>query len=88
MAVKGWGTLQSVDWAADGKTLFISAATPEGSALLHVDLEGNARVLWERKGGAEPWFALAPWAVPSPDGRHLAIYDWSLSANMWMIENF
>jgi DNA-binding winged helix-turn-helix (wHTH) protein/Tol biopolymer transport system component len=88
LVVKGWDNLQSVDWAADGKALFVSAATPDGSALLHVDLEGNARVLWKHKGGAEPWFALAPWAVPSPDGRHLAIYDWSLSANMWMMENF
>jgi len=30
----------------------------------------------------------APWAVPAPDGRHVAIYSWSLSANMWMMENF
>jgi hypothetical protein len=30
----------------------------------------------------------APWAVPSPDGRHVAIYSWTLSANMWMMENF
>jgi serine/threonine protein kinase len=88
MVVKGWDNLQSVDWAADGKALFVSGTTPEGSALLHVDLQGNARILWERKGGVEPWFALAPWAVPSPDGRHLAIYDWQLSANMWMMENF
>jgi hypothetical protein len=29
----------------------------------------------------------APWAIPSPDGRHLAIYSWSLNANMQMIEN-
>jgi len=86
--VKGWDNLQSVDWTADGKALFVSGATREGSALLHVDLHGNARVLWERKGGVEPWFALAPWAVPSPDGRHLAIYDWSVNSNMWIIENF
>ena len=61
---------------------------PEGSALLHVDLQGNACVLWERKEGVEPWFAFAPWTVPSPDGRHLAIYDWSLGASVWMMENF
>jgi serine/threonine protein kinase/Tol biopolymer transport system component len=88
IVVKGWDNLQSVDWAADGKALFVAVATREGSALLHVDLHGNAHVLWERKGGVEPWFALAPWAVPSPDGRHLAIYDWQQSANMWMMENF
>jgi hypothetical protein len=88
IVVKGWDSLLSVDWTADGKALFVSGATPGGSSLLHVDMQGNARTLWERKGSMEPWFALAPWAVPSPDGRHLAIYSWSLSANMWMMENF
>lgn len=88
IVVKGWNSLQSVDWAADGKALFVSGATTEGSALLHVDMQGNAKVLWERKGSIEPWFALAPWAVPSPDGRHLAIYDWQLSSNIWMVENY
>jgi DNA-binding winged helix-turn-helix (wHTH) protein/Tol biopolymer transport system component len=88
IVVKGWNSLQSVDWAADGKALFVSGATPQGSALLRVDMQGNAKVLWERKGSIEPWFARAPWAVPSPDGRHLAIYDWQLSSNMWMVENF
>ena len=70
--------------------MFVFGVTPEGSALLRVDMQGNARVLWQRKGsmGMEPWFALSPWAVPSPDGRHLAIYDSKLSANMWMMENF
>jgi hypothetical protein len=24
----------------------------------------------------------------SPDARHLAIYDWKLSSNLWMMENF
>jgi Tol biopolymer transport system component len=97
IAVKGWSSLQSVHWAADGKGLFVSSATPEGAALLHVDLKGNARVLWKQKGSIAPWggpFDMgmgspsAPWAVPSPDGRHLAIYTSSLSANMWMMENF
>jgi serine/threonine protein kinase len=90
IVVKGWDSLQSADWTADGKALFVFGVTPEGSALLRVDMQGNARVLWQRKGsmGMEPWFALSPWAVPSPDGRHLAIYDSNLSANMWMMENY
>jgi len=64
---------------------------------LHVDLRGNSHVLWQQKGSIAPWNVplvhrlggpSASWAVPSPDGRHLAIYNWTLSANMWMIENF
>ncbi len=97
ISVKDWNSLQSVNWAADGKGFFVSSATKTGSALLYVDLRGNAHILWEQKGNIAPWngpFAQwlggpsAPWAVPSPDGRHLAIYVWSLNANMWMMENF
>jgi eukaryotic-like serine/threonine-protein kinase len=93
IVVKGWSSLQSVNWAADGKGLFASSATRGGSVLLHLDLRGNAHILWEQKGSIAGWYApmggpSAPWVVPSPDGRHVAIYSWSLSANMWMMENF
>jgi len=98
IVVKGWGSLQSLNWAADSKGLYASSATKGGSALLHVDLQGNANILWEQQGSATPWNGpsvpgwlgppSAAWAVPSPDGRHVAVYDWKMSANMWMIENF
>ncbi len=97
LAVTGRKTLQSVNWTADGKGFLVSSAANGGSVLLQVDLQGNAHVLWEQKGSIAPWNVplthrlggpSAPWAVPSPDGRHLAIYNWSLNANMWMIENF
>jgi serine/threonine protein kinase len=95
--VKGWNNLQSVSWTADGRGFFTSSITPVSSDLLRVDFEGNAHVLWEQKGSispaGRPWDQplggpSAPWAVPSPDGRHLAIYNWSMSANMWMMDNF
>jgi eukaryotic-like serine/threonine-protein kinase len=97
IVVKGWNSLQSVDWAADGRGLFASSLTTGSSALLHVGLHGEAHVLWEQKGSIAPSGGpfdeptggpSAPWAVPSPDGRHLAIYEWSLSSNIWMMENF
>ena len=94
--VKGWKSLESVHWAADGKGFFVSGIADGGSALLHSDLQGNAHVLWKQKGSIAPWNVplahrwgpSAPWAIPSPDGRHLAIYDWNLNGNMWMLENF
>jgi eukaryotic-like serine/threonine-protein kinase len=96
ISVKGWKSLESVHWVADGKGFFVSGAGDGGSALLHLDLRGNAHVLWKQKGSIAPWNVplahrwgpSAPWAIPSPDGRHLAIYDWSLSGNIWMVENF
>src|SRR6266568_4002132 len=48
-----------LDWAADGKGLFVSTSTPRGSAVTHVDLRGNARVIWEQEGG------VTNYAVPS-----------------------
>jgi hypothetical protein len=97
IAVEGWKSFESVNWAADGKGLLASSATEGGSALLHIDLQGKAQILWTQKGSIAPWLGHqglwlggppVPWAVPSPDGHSLAIYQWSLSGNMWMIENF
>jgi serine/threonine protein kinase len=103
VTVTGPSSLLSVKWTADGKGLFASGLTQGGSVLLQVDLQGNAHVIWEKKGitgplNAPPWngpasggwigYPSAAWAVPSPDGRHLAIYDWNLTSNMWMMENF
>jgi Tol biopolymer transport system component/DNA-binding winged helix-turn-helix (wHTH) protein len=94
VAVRSGGNFQSADWSADGKGLFVSGITKEGSALWHVDLNGKAQILWVRQGAAqqmsEPFFSapLTPWVVPSPDGRHLAICASSLNSNMWMMEEF
>jgi hypothetical protein len=82
---KGWNIARSLDWAADGKTLLISSLVQGELALLDVDLQGNARVLWFAGGGAEETTV----GVPSPDGRHLAMLGWSeINGNIWMIENF
>jgi serine/threonine protein kinase len=97
IAVKRGAPLQTVNWTSDGKALFASSATPEGSVLLRIDFQGNSQVVWQQKGSIAPWGGdvdlgmggpSAPWAVPSPDGRHVAIYSWTLGANMWMMENF
>jgi serine/threonine protein kinase/dipeptidyl aminopeptidase/acylaminoacyl peptidase len=81
---KGWNTAQSLNWAADGKALLISSRVQGRLALLHVDLQGNTRVLWHPGGGA----AEETVGVPSRDGRHLAILGWSENGNIWMMENF
>jgi hypothetical protein len=81
--VKGWSNLESLLWAADGKGLFVTAVIRNGRELLHVDLQGNANVLWENTGGSGETVAF-----PSPDGRHLAYNGWTTNGNMWMMENF
>ena len=95
IAVKGWSSLISLNWAPDGKSIYTFSQTKQGSVLLRVDPKGSASVLLEQSGSIAPWNRQfsgvrhsAPFAVPSPDGRHLAIYSWSFNANMWMLENF
>jgi hypothetical protein len=94
LVVKGWRGLQTLDWTADGKEGFVTSTTSKGSAVLQVDLEGNAHLFWELEGSIQSFSTpftgglLTPWAVPSPDGRHLALCQWNFSANMWMMENF
>jgi serine/threonine protein kinase len=77
-----WNTLSSVVWTADGKGLFVSSYTARGADMLHMDLEGNMRLLWEHPGGIEIY------GVPSPDGRHLAMRGWNVDSNLWLMENF
>jgi serine/threonine protein kinase/dipeptidyl aminopeptidase/acylaminoacyl peptidase len=81
--LNNWSHLQSSAWAANGKSLFVTADTREGVAVLHVDLQGNAHVLWENPGSS--WETLVH---PSPDGRYLEFDRWTTTGNMWMMENF
>jgi serine/threonine protein kinase len=78
---KGLNKMRSLQWGAGGKGLFVWNLTQDGSEVVHVDLRGNTKVLW--KCSSDKCFGL-----PSPDGRHLAIYERKVNANMWMMENF
>lgn len=55
MVVKGWSTFQSVNWAADGKGLFVASLGEAGSVLFRTDLRGNAHSLWEQQANNTPW---------------------------------
>jgi hypothetical protein len=76
------GKLTWMSWAADQKGLFITMRAPGGTELLHLDLQGNAKSLRRCIG------VNACAAFPSPDGRHIAIWDQRQTMNMWMMENF
>jgi serine/threonine protein kinase len=82
ITVKGWNALTGADWAADGKSMFAYASKDRAAVILSVDLQGNARILWEHQASENTY------AVPSPDGRHLAIQVRTQDANLWMMENF
>lgn len=82
LPIQGWGGVAAIDWAADGKSLWASSSgsEEEEDVLLNIDLEGHARAVWRpKKKGVY-------WAIPSRDGRYLALHVGSRSANVWMVE--
>ena len=81
--VKGWPNLTGLDWSPDGKGVYVGSVSPQNRALLFVDLQGNAKVLWQYKAAAG-----VMWGLPSPDGHYLAIPGFVTNANVWMLENF
>ena len=83
LTVKGRTGLRSVDWSADGKSLFVTSIDPAGkTALLTITLGGSAYLLLEdEKNQIE-------WAVPSPDGHFVAIGEAGGTSNVWSLENF
>ena len=82
VTVKGWNGLKNVDWSADGKSFVVSWGNHErDSALLSVTLDGKASVLLHSNN-----YVL--YAIPSPDGRSLAVAEGSGTRNVWQIENF
>jgi hypothetical protein len=79
ITVKGWPNSTGLDWSADGKGLYCGSQSRQGSTLLYVDLKGNARVLWQNKGGGDIWGILHRTAATSPYGApsSTAMFGWS-----------
>jgi eukaryotic-like serine/threonine-protein kinase len=92
ITVKGWPNGVGIDWSPDGKGLYLGsvsvltnrltlAPSSRSTTILHVDLKGNARVLWQLKGAGGC-------GNPSPDGRYLLICGHATNSNVWMLEGF
>jgi DNA-binding winged helix-turn-helix (wHTH) protein/Tol biopolymer transport system component len=78
-----WAGIGSIDFAADGRSLWASAYTNTGTwALLNIDLQGRSRTMLEDTTMA------VGWAIPAPDGKHLALWKARGTSNVWMLERF
>ncbi len=84
VTVKGWTNISAIDWAANGKGFYCGFTSPQVRTLAYVDLNGNAQVL-RQYGGEGTGFV---WAIPSPDGRYLAILGDGVNSNVWMLTGF
>ena len=83
VAVAGWAGIGSLDWAADNESLWVTGYNSDGrKMLLNVGLNGRVRPVAE-----DPAMVLG-WAIPSPDGKHVAIWKAHGDSNVWMLENF
>jgi Tol biopolymer transport system component len=78
LVVKGWSGLMGGDWSADGRSLLTVSHGHEGdSTLLKVTLDGRAFALLHSRNDV---FS----AIPSPDGRLLAMTEASGTQNVWL----
>ncbi len=83
IAVPGWAGISSLDWAADNNGIWITGYARSGTkTLVNVGVTGRIRPMLEEKK------MTLGWAIPSPDGKHLALWKASGSSNVWMLENF
>jgi hypothetical protein len=81
--VTGWAGLSTIDWAADSKSLWASARLGgETRTLVNIDLQGHAKPVLEEK---TPHVG---WAIPSRDGKRLAILEAAGDSNVWLLEGF
>jgi hypothetical protein len=81
ITVPGAGTLTSLDWPVFGSGLFCGDIQPASTRLLYVEPNSTTHVLLEQPGRQNVW------AIPSPDGKHLATFETKESANVWMAES-
>ena len=83
LSLDGWFGISFMDWAADGKSLWVNASSAAGTpTLLNVRLSGKVTPSLE-----ETEMQLG-WAIPSPDGRHVAFWRSEQSSNVWLLEGF
>ena len=89
--VAGYAGVSSLDWAADGRSIWVTGYFSNGTkALLRIETSGTAKVILNE--AARPILLEGKmtlgWAIPSNDGKHVALWKANGSSNIWMLENF
>jgi Tol biopolymer transport system component len=78
-----WRHLQSVAWAPDQKSLFLTCWFPDSFDLINATTKGVVSRLVHN--GRSQWLHNP---LPSPDGKYLAFEAQTWDTNLWMMENF
>ena len=83
LTLNGFTRVAGIDWAADSRSIWASACDLSGiQTLLKVDLHGRTTPMLQDTQRAMGW------AIPSPDGRRVAIWQASGSSNVWSLQGF
>jgi Tol biopolymer transport system component/DNA-binding winged helix-turn-helix (wHTH) protein len=87
ISLPGLGLMMGADWAPDSKSLWVGGYMGRSSGgtrsgLVKVDLTGRVRTVLEGSSMAI-WYA-----IPSPDGRRLAVMAHTDNSNVSLLENF
>jgi serine/threonine protein kinase/Tol biopolymer transport system component len=85
ITVSGAEHLFSLEWSADGAAFFSGDIQQETTRLLHIKRNGASHVLWIQPTTIFTMWG-TPWGIPSPNGRYLATFKVTESANVWMVE--
>lgn len=83
LTLNGFTRVAGIDWAADSRSIWASACDLSGiQTLLKVDLHGRTTPMLQDTQRAMGW------AIPSPDGRRVAIWQAGGSSNVWSLQGF
>ena len=75
--------VSSLDWASDSQSMWASSSNFTGTqAMLNIDLRGRVRQVFQ-----DPDRDIG-WAIPSPDGRRIALWEAGGSSNAWVVKGF
>ena len=83
LTLEGGVGVASLDWAADGRSIWASSWPATGTqALLNISLNGKVKPMF-RDSDKD-----VGWVIPSPDGRYIAFWEAGGSANAWVLQGF
>jgi eukaryotic-like serine/threonine-protein kinase len=74
--------LASLDGLSNGLGFFSLDNTADRRNLLFIRPDGTSEVLWSSPG------LVGGWAIPAPDGKHVAINAEMAQSNIWMMTDF
>ena len=96
LSLPGWAGIATLDWSADGESLWATAFTTSETTSGLWTTGFNATGEWtllkvELSGKVTPMLRESKmnlgWAIPSPDGSKLAIWKATGTSNVWLAES-